>query len=326
MSRVSPQLRWIPRVIVVSCFLCALVAPQPALAQWRPGQVIVFGDSLSDPGNGFAFVKSNSTPPDFGMTPLLVPGAPYAVGGHHLTNGATWIEQLAQGAGLGRNALPAFASENPHAMNFAIGTARARQDGVNPSLALQVAAFLQKAQNVAPADALYVIQIGGNDVRDSLAAPTPDVAGAILLNAAAAVAGSMQALYAAGARQFLVLNVPDLGATPTVRFLEAQFPGTRGRATFATGLFNTYLLAAVGSVSSYPGIIVAPFDLSSLFGAVILDPALYGLTNVTDACVTPGDAPFTCRSPSEYLFWDGIHPTRAAHALVAQAIGQWLGF
>jgi phospholipase/lecithinase/hemolysin len=35
--------------------------------------------------------------------------------------------------------------------------------------------------------------------------------------------------------------------------------------------------------------------------------------------------PFTCETPDEYLFWDGIHPTRAAHTIVAQKVARILG-
>ena len=97
----------------------------------------------------------------------VVPSAPYARGGHHLSNGPTWIEQLAQPLGLSRSVNPAFRGSNPFAMNFAVGTARARNDFTNPSLSLLVSAFLQKTGGVAQADALYVIQIGANDVRDA---------------------------------------------------------------------------------------------------------------------------------------------------------------
>ena len=52
------------------------------------------GDSLSDPGNAFALTGEQSVPPYDTLDPFLVPSAPYARGGHHLSNGATWVEQL----------------------------------------------------------------------------------------------------------------------------------------------------------------------------------------------------------------------------------------
>ena len=308
-------------VLLVLC-VATCVTATPA-AQGQPGQVVVFGDSLSDPGNGFLFVRSNSTPPDYGMNALLVPGAPYAIGGHHLTNGATWIEQLVRG-GMNRSVLPAFIEPNRFAMNFAIGTARARTDDSNPSLAFQVGAFLQKSGGVASSDALHVIQIGGNDVRDAVAtALSGDFAGAdaILQQAADAVASSVAALYAVGARRFLVWNVPDLGLTPTARFLGASTLGS-----LATTAFNGYLQLEMAPMFALPGITIVPFDATSLINDIVANPSAFGLTNVTEACVTPLSPPFHCQRPDDYLFWDGIHPTSAAHALIAVAVADELGF
>ncbi len=44
----------------------------------------------------------------------------------------------------------------------------------------------------------------------------------------------------------------------------------------------------------------------------------YGLTNVTAACVALDVAPFSATNPDEFLFWDGIHPTKDGHAILAQ--------
>lgn len=51
---------------------------------------------------------------------------------------------------------------------------------------------------------------------------------------------------------------------------------------------------------------------------IIAGPAAFGLSNVTAACVTPNVAPFTCQNADEFLFWDGIHPTKAGHAILAE--------
>ncbi len=69
------------------------VATATAVDAARPAYdgIVVFGTSLSDPGNAFALLGATNTPPDYLVDPLLVPAAPYARGGQHFSNGATWI-------------------------------------------------------------------------------------------------------------------------------------------------------------------------------------------------------------------------------------------
>src|SRR5205814_3975919 len=112
-----------------------LLAPAGAEAQSRFSGIVVFGTSLSDSGNAFALVGDASTPPDFALSPLLIPSAPYAKGGHHFSNGATWVEQLARSAGLSASVRPALL--DPAATNYAVGAARAYNDGVNFNLTRQ---------------------------------------------------------------------------------------------------------------------------------------------------------------------------------------------
>src|SRR6266852_6123972 len=139
----------------------ALGVPAFALAQGSAIGVVVFGDSLSDPGNAFALVGGTNTPPDYSVDFFLVPTQPYARGGHHFSNGPTWIEQLAQSEGLAANAQPAFRGANPGATNYAIGGARARDDGRQINLTHQVGRFLQDFGGPAPAGAAWMATLRG---------------------------------------------------------------------------------------------------------------------------------------------------------------------
>ena len=83
--------------------------------------------------------------------------------------------------------------------------------------------------------------------------------------------------------------------------------------------FNAGLDGVVGHLSGLPGISIARLDAERILNDLVTEPDKFGLTNVTTACVTPGVPPFTCQSPDEFLYWDGIHPTKAVHAILAQA-------
>jgi len=277
---------------------------------------VAFGASLSDPGNAFALRGGTNTPPDYLLDPLLVPSAPYARGGHHFSNGATWVEQFARSTGLAGTVRPAFQGESG-ATNFAVGGARAYEDGINVNLSAQVEAFLQQVDHQASPDALYTIEMGGNDIRDALVA-YPTGSGPILHDAIVSIVSNVGRLYGAGARNFIVWRAPNVGLTPAIHTFDHLRPGAVQLATGLTQAFNGGLDAALAPVSNLPGIRIVRLDAYRLLNDIVADPAAFGLTDVSSACVTPNIAPFTCQTPDEFLFWDGIHPTKAVHAIIAQ--------
>lgn len=290
--------------------------------------LVVFGTSLSDSGNAFALRGATSTPPDYSLDPLLIPSAPYVRGGHHFSNGATWIEQLARSLGLAGSVRPAFASSSSTARNYAVASARSYDDGQNVNLSEQVRAFLGDSSGAAPADALYVIEMGGNDVRDAIVAYQTGgfpAAQLVLQRAIASIAQNIQSLHQAGAREFLVWLPPNVGFTPAIQMLNQVSPGATQLATALTQSFNTGLHGALTQLSALADITVTRFDANALLTGMIADPAEYGLTDVRHACVTPDVEPFFCQAADEYLFWDGIHPTAAAHAIVAGAVAALIG-
>lgn len=337
----SNQRRWISDTcgrarkqwtLLGSSVLVALLCSQ-ALAQHSSiDRVVAFGASLTDTGNSFVWLSDPANqscgarlnvPPYEALDDLLIPDAPYAIGGHHYTNGATWVEGMARYLALAGNARPAFRNGGHEASNYAVGGARAVADyPCRFNLPAQVDAYLVDFPQTS-ARTLVAIEIGGNDVRDALAAagvgqdPNPYIADAL-----DSLKDNIVRLYTSGARKFLVLNVPDVGKTPAVQILEQLFPGTAaGADALSKGYDDGLTLIAQGLGVALPGIDIRILDIYTTLNSVVAHPATYGFVDATHACVTPDQPPFRCAKPDTFVFWDGIHPTQALHAIVAaQAI------
>lgn len=321
----SPMLR---RLAVLAASLAIASSCGQALAQPRgTDRLVIFGSSLSDTGNAFVLLSDQGNPncgarlnmpPYDQLDDLLVPDGPYAKGGHHFTNGPVWAEGLARYLALAGNARPALRSGGKEASNYAVGGARAVPFPCRFNLPDQVAAYLAAFPQTSP-QALVTLEIGGNDVRDALVAaasgqnPAPYVQNALL-----SLANSIATLYAHGARRFLLLDVPNLARAPSVRMLDQQVPGAAAAASQLSQAFNAGFADVVQYAKGLGGADARMLDIYGLLEEVMASPGTYGFTNTTDACVTPNVPPFQCTDPDAYVFWDGVHPTQALHALIAQ--------
>ena len=168
---------------------------------------------------------------------------------------------------------------------------------------------------------MYVIWIGANDLSDALNALATDPTGAtsigIIQQAIAAVAGNIQALWAAGARTLLIPNLPDLAITPAVR---ARGPNAQAAASQLSAAYNGALEQALQALGALPQIRLLRLDIPALLADVLVDPGDFGLTDVEDSCLAFGVVQgAVCERPDRYLFWDGEHPTRAGHHIIARA-------
>lgn len=285
--------------------LHSVVSAHPAYSR-----VVVFGDSLSDPGNAFALTGKFSKRPF-----SLIPSAPYARGGMHFSNGKTWAEVLT--IDLGQPSGPAF--RNPlRFSNYAVGGARARSV-TGADLTDQVSLYLSEHGNAADPNALYVIEIGGNDIRDALVALQTDTtlatSKAIIQAALQSEEDNLNTLVALGARHFLIGDAPDLALVPAVTLQGGQVPGAANKLSV---LYNSGLQMIETGLTSLK-LDVAKLDLYALLHSLKDDPQQIGLTDVTDTCIHPGVIVHAvCRDTDDYLFWDGIHPTHTVHVFLAR--------
>lgn len=324
----------------------AVLAPHRSDADDRLGwhlpfdRIVVFGTSLSDPGNLYQLNGGiNVGPPGFGMTGLdlltRIPSAPYAIGDNHFSNGRTWVERLAKPLGLEASVQPAMVGSDGVASNYAIAGARAY---VTPddhplvqaiSLGAQVNNFLADVQadvRGVPLSALYVVEMGGNDLRAVLESPAR--AGEIIGGAVLSIGQTIGTLHYFGARKFIVWNAPDLGSTPALRALDGiagtASPKPSEAATAAAMAFNAGLDSVLDNVALLPGIEIVRFDAFGQVREIVKHRRRFGLSDVTHTCITPFVEPYFCSDPDRHLFWDGIHPTRAGHSIIALLVAKTL--
>ncbi|TFG83969.1 MAG: hypothetical protein E4H19_10950 [Chromatiales bacterium] len=273
-----PVARGLRTVSFVGALFVALFSVQASAYS----AMYVFGDSLSDTGNVSLAIPGNPPPP-------------YAPG--RFSNGPVWVETLSANLGLG--------AVNPSLLggkNYAWGGATT--GGLPPpsipgtSLTQQAATYLIDAGGVADSGALYVVWGGGNDVRAGDVSSTVSNLVAIITS-----------LAGAGATNFLVPNLPDIGLTPDAI---AAGPAAVAGATFLSTLVNSGLAAQMPGLALGLGINIISLDVFGFLNNTIAGSPGNGYTNTNQPCFDSG-VPSLCPNPNDYIFWDGIHPTARAH-------------
>jgi phospholipase/lecithinase/hemolysin len=289
------------RTIAISCLV--LVSAATRLCAGPFTQIVVFGDSLTDTGNVF-----NLTANTFPALP------PYYNG--RFSNGPVWVEYLAAGLGL-----PAPTPSRLGGTNFAYGGAETSLSGVStrntPNIGTQVTAYFDN--HPAPdSNRLFVIWGGADDFLHFPTRPLPDPS----LPVSNLVTEITQLAQQAGARNFLVPNLPLLGETPYVKQqLAPTFPGIEATMNSLTVQFDSKLAVAESNLETSLGVNIYRLDTAGLFQQLLTNPGDFGVTNVSDQAKSgaTGIPGVVVPNPNQYLFWDGIHPTETVHLLGGNA-------
>jgi len=283
--------------------------------------IYIFGDSLSDTGNAKVF-SGNSENPYFP---------------ERFSNGPVAVDYVTGAFGL--TATPSlFLLGGEFGNNYAVGGAKAvDEDGdettFDTNLPTQVNTFLAYHLGQAPEDALYVLIMGGNDLFAAqgiragiVAAETGAERSAIrkasrasVITAVETLEAQVMKLVAAGAKNILIGNAPDIGAVPATDDLVAGLLATAttngqirranrmiGASTKLSALFNRKLSRAIGRIERSSDLDIMEWDMFTFLSNQIDGGEDLGFTNTEDACDTlPG-----CEG---FVFVDGVHPTTVVH-------------
>ncbi|KAM0747400.1 hypothetical protein T439DRAFT_329128 [Meredithblackwellia eburnea MCA 4105] len=129
-------------------------------------------------------------------------------------------------------------------------------------------------------------------------------------------------LYAAGARKFLIADLPALSRAPV-----ANVFGTSGIET-AVAYWNSRLAIYLDLFSQqYPDATAWALKTTNIFNAIMVNPTSYGIQNILTSCNSYSFAGFTpnvydaaCVYPLSQYFWrDYWHPTWTVHQVIGTA-------
>lgn len=182
---------------------------------------------------------------------------------------------------------------------------------------------------------LFVVCFGSNDIANTyfsspLRQPHYSVPSYTTLMADSATV-FLQKLYGLGARRIGVFGAPPLGCVPSQRTLaggiQRDCADDRNQASL---LFNSKLSSVISDLKlQFPDSKFVFVDIYTPLLEVIQDAPKYGfevankgccgtgLVEVTALCnhLTP-----TCPDDTKYVFWDSFHPTQAAYTIIVQKI------
>lgn len=252
--------------------------------------VLITLTSLADASSFSAVVVYGDSLSDNGNLYAAIgyPPSPYYQG--RFSNGPVAVEQLATAWGVPLFDF-AYGGATTGIGNYVDGGTQTTPGTLGlPGMQVELAGSAPLLTPALASGALFVVWGGANDF----------FAGGSPATAVANIDSIIATLQADGVQHILVPGLPDIGLTP-------EFYGNPIATAYSVE-FNSLLLASLPSGVGYA-------DTFSLLDQMVSNPGAFGFTDVTDPCL---NGITVCSNPNQYLFWNGVHPTTAADAFLAQ--------
>lgn len=288
---------------VFACLFSFMVYAEPL------NTMVVFGDSLSDNGNLYEYMKH--------QLPL---SPPYYQG--RFTNGLVWVELLMQ------YYYPT--NSEAHLLDYAFGGAGVLDDDDDDgvfTLRRELDSYFLSHHQQADPNSMYAIWIGSNNY-----IAVPDDPEQSLKDVLTGIEHAIQRLIDKGAKHILLVNAPALGSIPAARDF-----GAVEELTYLAEQHNLRLEKLMQTFQkSHPQVQWIFLDVNSVMTDIIKHPSHYGFTNVTDTCyeeithhvvsksnqllelVASVKANNHADACDGYLFFDPVHPSKEVHRMMAE--------
>ncbi len=287
---------------IVLYMICSMVFASPLK------NIVIFGDSLSDNGNLYEYMKHQ-----------LPVSPPYYEG--RFTNGPVWVERLA--------ASYFSIAQKDKLLDYAYGGAGVSQDPGDDEVLFtfnrEIDSYLLTHQGQAEENSLFIVWIGANNYLGM-----PEDTQQAIADVNAGIKNGLEKLVNKGAKHIMLLGLPDLGMTPAA--IEMDLVDSLSALSLG---HNTYLQNNLKELQDrYPSVQWLYFDINNMMHEVIDNPDKYGFTNTTESCyqtdMAPGSNQATLKMVSKvqvlketsaacegYLFFDLVHPSTKAHQIMA---------
>jgi len=260
-------------------------------------RIVSFGDSLSDTNNAFSKLYYS------------IPNRKSWFWGH-FSNGNVWTEYLSESLKA-----PLF--------NWSVGAASTINDDLKPGsdFSAQIARFFgqtSRDENYDIKKTLFTVLFGANDIRF----------GKDVVSSVNALYSGVEILISKGAKNIVVMTLPDLSVAPDYVNKDAEKERVREQII----IYNKELKKMVSKLESenHNGVSIHLIELNLAFSDIINHPEKYNMKNVKESCLDmeKGAVEYvsvfhpreSCVKDPRFVFWDLVHPTSAVHKILANEV------
>ena len=301
----------IKRVLIGLCVSFFYITSTNA-AEQTFSNFIAFGDSLSDTGN---------------LASSLPINLPFPFFDNRISDGPVAIDHLSASFGF-----DAQASE-VGGFNFSVAGGNIVGNQVE-DLGQQIGSYLARVNGIADPSALYFVMIGGNDLRSLRSQTDANTAATEISAISNKLMLELSRLQLAGAKNFFLVNVANVGRIPETLQKEANDPGIGARAEQYTRIFNTQFDANVIEFVEQTSAKVFLYDLFVEFESILDSPFDFGFIVSTEGCFDIGEIenladlfgqafhPLCVLGTrfDRFVFFDNLHPASGVNQIIGESM------